>query len=196
MRDYRKDVLYPFFILRKYENWKEKHSTVEGWKKRDKVLDTLVRNSIPYENVRCLKCSSEMKVIGHILKNENTQVVFLYDYDGDHKSRRAFYTNGVEYLTKKRQCPDCQNAIRVTTLKKKTSITFIEECSICDYRLEDVVELNKEEPIDEKERQRYCIMSEDEIKHAENLIKSMKDLSDLAIEMDAEGLLEKEDIQY
>jgi hypothetical protein len=96
-----KDLVMYFVIGDRYKN---KEKTIKEWMDRDKAKDELLESAEPIEGVRCLKCGSLMNPNFRDLYDWGTdnrvRVLFMYDCPKGCIPRRAFYSDGEEYIPK------------------------------------------------------------------------------------------------
>jgi len=94
--------LFMYFAIG--DHYKKKEKTIKEWMDRDKAKDELLESAEPIEGVRCLKCGSLMNPNFRDLydwgSDNRVRVLFMYDCPKGCMPRRAFYSDGEEYIPK------------------------------------------------------------------------------------------------
>lgn len=166
------------YLKIKYEFQKDKANCIEGWKSEDIALDQLIAAHIPTFPVSCHSCDQEMQLNTYYLKENNTKVIYVYSCVNKHFPMRMFYQNGKEHFITPSKCPKCNGELLLGDKETKTSLTFTEECTTCNYTNSRTIKLNKETKITQKDLLKYCKLTEEETKLAENFIRDLQSTED------------------
>lgn len=124
----------------------------------DERKDKLVlQHSIP-QNVRCNTCQSLMSFSTPIFKESDTQIIFVFECPNQHGPRKALYPDGREYMVPKPVCRSCGGDLQGTSQERSSCLIFMDTCVNCGEVTVDEWEIKKDPvPIDEAEREKYCI---------------------------------------
>ena len=64
----------------------------------DEHQDWLVKTTPIPHNIKCNTCRSTMNVVTHFFKENNNQMLFVFECPNEHKPRKAILPNGTEYF--------------------------------------------------------------------------------------------------
>ena len=151
------------------ERYINKAKTIREWMDADRVRDELLESAQAPEGIRCLTCRNLVKVTFKQLWSElekPDRVLFMYDCPNKCVPRRAFFSDGEEWLIKQDLCPRCDVALTHMAEVDGEKLVTTYSCTTCIYIKTDeyVWTPKKEESFDENfasDRDRFCLTSEE-----------------------------------
>ncbi|MFA6474716.1 MAG: hypothetical protein WCV88_00770 [Patescibacteria group bacterium] len=185
----------------KGELWKNKEKTIQEWMERDRVRDQLLEAAIAPKNIYCSTCHESIQSDFKTLTDRDGKDVVLFFYTCPSKHRgRAFYHDGIEYVSQPKVCVRChRQTIKTERSRKGDIITTIERCTKCHHKTVDVLDLKTEKKDEMSEiefkklRKKYCISDEEGHEYLKFLVdlEEMKKITDEAKEQEEhKGLYE------
>lgn len=136
------------------ERYKNKFSTIQGWKNRDQDYDKKLDNTVCPENIHCFKCNILMEAISKdtYLGDSNFRVIFLFECMHC-KKRRGIFDNGEEFKVKPRFCLKCKKEIAEKHNRNEDVITWRRKCKYCGFLETEIDDFKKDED-DHNEKKR------------------------------------------
>ncbi|KIA96181.1 hypothetical protein OC25_03595 [Pedobacter kyungheensis] len=125
----------------------------------DERKDGMVKRAKVPENIRCGTCGEEMFVELSDFIDESYDLVFFFACPAHHAPRRAVYANRREYVLPESRCGHCKGRVSSKKKKSRNKIIFTDTCLACGKvdKRELVIGKRKVLPIEDAERQKYCI---------------------------------------
>jgi len=135
---------------------------------RDRARDILLATSDPPDHIHCLVCRAKMKVVGKELDEapagNQDRVIFFFECLMGCRTRRAFFSTGVELRPKAHLCPKCRHQLKIETVRGSDGLTMTETCPGCGYtdtiRFDLKVPEPQPDPAFVADRQRFCLTDE------------------------------------
>lgn len=152
------------------ERYSNKESTIREWIERDEQRDRLYENTEPPENIRCLTCRNKMSISVKVLDigfdNKPDRILFILACPNKCLPNRAFFSDGEEFRSKPKLCPNCNSSLETKDDKTEDKIITTYSCSNCSYSKKEELDTspNEEETLDEnfaKDRDRFCLTKEE-----------------------------------
>jgi hypothetical protein len=137
---------------------RRKKETIEQWIRKDEREDFLVETTPIPQNINCNKCAAGMRFERFICIYENPPILFDFVCPSKScKKRKLVYPNGQEYYVHKTEplCSTCGSILKTTVKKTKKKTSIVTTCPKCGIISTDHYEIN-DDPIDEKDRKKYC----------------------------------------
>lgn len=163
----RKSMAEYFLYFLTGERYKDKSEAIRKWMDRDQAKDDKLANTPEPKHIRCLGCSSYMKVESKHLETDiddkNDRVLFFFECDRCDK-RRLFWEDGEEWKYTPPPCPKCSTTFSHVNNREGDIVTTTYSCPKCGHKQVDTMDLadkpKVEEAIDpnfEANRQKYCL---------------------------------------
>ncbi len=149
-KEVHKICSYTINVL-KGERYRYKNKTIQEWIDRDKKMQDLEDNTQPPSNIYCKECGSETKITTkslHDSYSENARMTFMFECLKC-KKRQIRYEDGTEWVYDPPRCPKCNSKVETDIKRNKNITIFIEKCTKCSYKKEDIEDWDK----NEKERE-------------------------------------------
>ena len=135
---------------------REKNETIEGWIRKDEHDDFLTETTPIPQNINCDKCAVAMRFERFICIYENPPILFDFVcHSKSCKKRKLVYPNGKEFYRTKPLCSTCDSVLKTTVKKTKKKTSIVTTCPKCGIISTDHYEIDND-PIDEKDRKKYC----------------------------------------
>jgi hypothetical protein len=159
------------------ERYLNKEKTIHEWMERDRKKDDFYEFTEPFEDIRCLTCRNRMKPIHKELWPEfgkPDRILFMYECPNKCLPHRAFFSDGKEWRIKSKPklCPKCYSVFTEKIEDDDTKLTTTLTCPKCGYNETDehvwahITEDKRDETF-AKDRDRFCLTSEDGKKYQE-----------------------------
>jgi len=156
----------------KGERYENKEKTIQEWMERDQKIQNKYDDTPTPINIKCQKCSGEMKMTMKDLQDSyrnNPYMQFMFECSKCNK-RRSILEDGSDWVYEKPKCPKCKKELK-TDIKfdrKNDKTTFSEKCHSCGYKnidisdhkkfkLESEAREKKEKELLEKYRDEFCL---------------------------------------
>ena len=134
-------------------------AVIATWKLVDERKDSLVRNNLVPDNVKCNTCNSQMCFESYMFLNDNSEILFVFRCAQTHVPKKVIYPNGREHVRPKRRCDVCGHVFSSSSKKTKKKLIITDTCTGCNKTTVDEFDLSfpLEDPINEADRKKYCI---------------------------------------
>lgn len=164
------------FFTTAVQQAQNKENSILLSKRADENRDRLIMETPVPKNIRCNKCSSEMNHEGHIFKEEDTLLLFVFSCPNKHSPKKAVYPGGKrEWIFEKSTCEKCGGELNSKTEENEAQLIFTDTCISCGNI--SIMELDVPEPdspINEEERKKYCT----DWKGKKTFVQSLEEISD------------------
>lgn len=135
---------------------RRKKETIEQWIRKDEHDDFLIETTPIPQIINCDKCAVAMRFERFICIYENQPILFDFVcHSKSCKKRKLVYPNGQEFYRPIPLCSTCDSVLKTTVKKTTKKTSIVTTCPKCSIISIDHFEIN-EEPIDEKDRKKYC----------------------------------------
>ncbi len=92
------------FYMEAISRAKIKNSVIQSQIASDEQKDRLIRNNPIPQNIKCSYCNCQMIFELHMFKENDTEILFIYNCPKGHLPKKAIYKTGREYIFAKRKC--------------------------------------------------------------------------------------------
>ncbi|MFH1544046.1 MAG: hypothetical protein ABIE03_05965 [Patescibacteria group bacterium] len=131
----------------KSRRFKDRQKTIEERIERDRILQDKYDNTPP-PNIVCSKCGQKMKTKFKSLKDywddKPARMMFIFHCEKC-KSRKAYYDNGEEYISKPSLCPKCKSKLDIDFKQEGDISIWTTKCTSCSYKEVEKTDDKKEE---------------------------------------------------
>ncbi len=131
----------------KGERYRHKNKTIQEWMDRDKKMQDLEDNTEPPSSIYCKECGSSTKMTTkslHDSYSNNARMTFMFECLKC-KKRQVRYEDGTEWIYDPPRCPKCNSKVDTDVKHKKNTTIFIEKCTKCSYKKEDIEDWDKKD---------------------------------------------------
>lgn len=137
---------------------RNKRLSIQDSMMADERRDRILQSTRVPSDIRCKTCQLVMNFDLHDFTGIGDELIFIFSCPEGHIPKRGIYADGREYYTKVSKCSYCGGGLKSRKKKTRDQLIFTDTCQDCGKI--EVTEFStkkrKINPIDEKERKKYC----------------------------------------
>lgn len=135
----------------------EKERTILQNKLVDEHKDQLIRETVAPRNIKCDQCGTDMFHEGHIFKEDDTLLLFVFSCPNKHAPKKILYPDGVrKWIIPVSKCEKCGGKLASEKVETTNYIKFKDTCEDCGDESIMEFDLTPDPPITDEERKKYC----------------------------------------
>lgn len=135
----------------------DKNSSIIEQKQADENKDRLIRETPAPRNIKCDQCGTSMIHEGHIFKEKDTLLLFVFSCPNKHTPKKILYPDGIRKLIiPASKCEKCGGEL---SSKKEEAIDYIkfeDTCKDCGHVSIMEFDLKPDPPVTNEDRYKYC----------------------------------------